>query len=58
MKKKILSLLLAATMVVGLAACGSKGSGDSAKKSDSDASANSTLVVSATGFENKFSPFF
>ena len=58
MKKKILSLFLAASMIVGLAACGGKGSGDSAKKSGSDASSNGTLVACVTGFENKFSPFF
>ena len=56
MKKKILSLLLAATMIVGLAACGGKG-GNSAKKSGSE-SGNETLVACTTGFENKFSPFF
>ena len=58
MKKKILSLLLATTMIVGLAACGGKGSGDSAKKSDKSSSDNGTLVTCASGFENKFSPFF
>ncbi len=56
MKKKILSLLLAATMIVGLAACGGKGE-NSAKKSGSE-SGNETLVACTTGFENKFSPFF
>lgn len=54
MKKKILSLLLAATMILGLAAC-NKGSGDSTKKSGSS---NGTLVACCSGFENKFSPFF
>lgn len=59
MKKKLLSCFLAATMCVGLlAGCG--GSDDSSSGTDGAASTSegNTLVVSDTGLESKFSPFF
>lgn len=44
MKKKVISILLVATMVLGLVACGSKDSGDS-KSDKSDASGEKELKV-------------
>ena len=50
--KKLLALTLGLVMCLSaLAGCGNTNKGG-------DASAEKTLVVSATGFENKFSPFF
>ena len=50
--KKFLALTLGLVMCLSaLAGCGNTNKGG-------DASAEKTLVVSATGFENKFSPFF
>ena len=56
MKKRLLALFLAATMVVGFAACGGKENSKSNKGGSS--SAETTLVVGYSPFSSKFSPFF
>lgn len=53
--KKLLALTLAASMALSLVACGPK---TPAPTGDQPGSEGKTLVASATGFENKFSPFF
>lgn len=61
--KRVLALLLGLAMCLGLlAGCGAKDeTKEPTQNAESDANAASedgTLVVSAQGFENKFSPFF
>lgn len=65
--KKLLAVLLSATMVMSLAACGDKKSDEPSGKKENDKkteaegnsdSDSSTLVSTASGFENKFSTFF
>ncbi|MBR4706441.1 MAG: ABC transporter substrate-binding protein, partial [Pseudobutyrivibrio sp.] len=58
-KRKIVSLVLAATMALSMVGCGSKG-GDSASKGGeaSDASSDTPLVIGWSAMSQKFSPFF
>ncbi|MCR5453028.1 MAG: ABC transporter substrate-binding protein, partial [Lachnospiraceae bacterium] len=65
MKKKVLALLLAGTMALGLAACGGSTadkSGDSAATEETSkeegGSSDTPLVVGYSPFNAKFSPFF
>lgn len=52
MKRKILALLLSATMLFSLTGCGNSGSGDSGS------SGNNTLVIGTSTFNGVFNPFF
>ena len=54
-KKKLVSLVLAATMALSMAGCGSKG-GDSASKSAKGS--DTPLVIAWDAMSQKFSPFF
>ena len=58
--KRLLALLLGLTMTISLlAGCGSKETTtDTPNTEDSAVAEEGTLVAAATGFENKFSPFF
>lgn len=55
MKRKIISLLLSATMLLTLTGCGNSGSGDNSSNSGSE---NNTLVIGTNTFNGVFNPFF
>ena len=67
MKKRLLSILLACAMVVGLTACGGGATTETAPEAATEESAEATtteagdetpLVVGYAPFSSKFSPFF
>lgn len=58
MKRKILALLLSATMLFTLTGCGNSGSGESKGESGNSGSDNNTLVIGTNTFNGVFTPFF
>ena len=56
-KKKIVSLLLAATMALSMAGCGAK-DGDSKNASTGASASDTPLVIAWDAMSQKFSPFF
>ena len=57
MKRKILALLLASTMLLTVG-CGNKSTSDGGDSSNSGGSSNNTLVIGTQSFNGVFNPFF